>query len=196
MMYPLFETIAIENGVPQRLALHQRRYEQSLRQFYGQFPCKDLCIQNLSRIIQVSEALNATNHANLIRCRISYNYQECKVEYFPYQRRTYRSFTPIICDEIEYGLKLSNRELINALFAERGDNDEIIIIKHGKVTDCSIGNLIFRRNAQWFTSDTPLLAGTQRANLIAQNKIQVCEIRLEDLHQFEEIRVINALNGL
>ncbi|NBI42996.1 hypothetical protein GVX76_05750 [[Haemophilus] felis] len=195
-MYPLFETLAIENGIIQRLPLHQRRYEQSLHQFYTQLSLTDLHIQNLSQVIQITDALNATNHAPLIRCRISYNHQECKVEYFPYQRKNYRTFKPIICDDIEYGLKLSDRKLINSLFEQRGNCDEIIIIKQGKITDCSIGNLIFRRDSQWFTSNTPLLAGTQRAHLIAQNKIQVCEICIDDLTKFDEIRIINALNGL
>lgn len=196
MKYPLFETIAIEDAIIQRLELHQQRYEKSLHQFYCNLAPKDLQIQSLENLIHIPTALKVTKDATLIRCRIRYNNQECVVEYFPYERKNYQSFKPIICDEIDYRLKFSDRTLLNQLLAQRGDCDEIIIIKQGCVTDCSIGNLIFRRGTQWFTPDTPLFEGTQRACLISQNRIQVCRIRLEDLGQFEEIRIINALNSL
>ena len=71
-----------------------------------------------------------------------------------------------------------------------------MIIKKGHVTDCTIGNLIFRQGTQWFTPDTPLLEGTQRATLLAQGRIKVQSILATDLSLFEEIRLINALNGL
>ena len=34
-MFPLFETIAIENGKIKNIALHQARYERSLITYYG-----------------------------------------------------------------------------------------------------------------------------------------------------------------
>ena len=86
--------------------------------------------------------------------------------------------------------------MLNELLAQKGDCDEILIIKNGYVTDCSIGNLIFRQGTQWFTPDTPLLEGTQRAKLLTQGRIKVRSILATDLHLFEEVRLINALNGL
>ena len=44
--------------------------------------------------------------------------------------------------------------------------------------------------------DTPLLEGTQRVALLAQGRIKVRSILATDLSVFEEIRLINALNGL
>lgn len=64
------------------------------------------------------------------------------------------------------------------------------------MTDCSIGNLAFRKGGQWFTPNTPLLQGTQRTYLLQSGQLQEIEIRQEQLEQFDEIRVINALNGL
>ena len=93
-------------------------------------------------------------------------------------------------------MKYTNRDLINALFAQREDCDEIMIIKHRKVTDCSIGNLIFRKGEKWFTPDTPLLHGTQREKLLREGKIEECEILLKHLKTFDEIRLINAMNSL
>ena len=93
-------------------------------------------------------------------------------------------------------MKYTDRSLINTLFAQRGACDEIIIIKNGKVTDCSIGNLIFRQGKKWYTPDTPLLLGTQREKLLQEGKIQECTIFQEDIVNFDEIKIINAMNSL
>lgn len=188
-MFPLFETLCIENGSVKNIALHQARYERSLRQFYGKSAVK---IFNLLGLIQLPQNLQN----QLVRCRIDYNAENAQVQYFEYQRKIYRTFQPVICDEIEYGLKYTNRDLLNQLFSQRGNCDEIIIIKNGKVTDCSIGNLIFRQNTNWFTPDSPLFAGTQREKLLQEGKIQEMSIYQSDIEKFDEIRLINALNPL
>lgn len=188
-MLPLFETLCIDAGEVKNIELHQARYERSLREYYEKSAVK---IFDLFSLIQVPTALQN----QLVRCRIDYNNEQVQVQYFEYTRKIYRTFKPIICDEIDYGLKYANRDLMNTLFAQRGDCDEIIIIKHGKVTDCSIGNLIFRQGNQWVTPDTPLLQGTQREKLLQEGKIQEMTIYAKDLEKFDEIRLINAMNGL
>ncbi|WP_109077343.1 aminotransferase class IV family protein [Aggregatibacter kilianii] len=194
MEFPLFETLAIEQGKVCNIELHQQRYERSLRAFYGNKSAVVLSkVFQLAEHIQVPQELNAEP---LIRCRIDYNAEQIICRYFPYTRKTYRTFKPIVCDHIDYDLKYADRTLLNELLAQKGDCDEIIIIKNGYVTDCSIGNLIFRRGNQWFTPDTPLLEGTQRAKLLAQRRIKVRSILATDLDSFEEVRLINALNGL
>ena len=93
-------------------------------------------------------------------------------------------------------MKYSDRSLINTLFARRDVSDEIIIIKNGKATDCSIGNLIFRQGKKWYTPDTPLLLGTQREKLLQEGKIQERTIFQEDIVNFDEIKIVNAMNTL
>ena len=188
-MFPLFETIAIENGKIKNIALHQARYERSLISYYGK---SAVTFFNLLDLIQVPKDL----HNKLVRCRIDYNAHQIKISYLEYKPKTHRLFKPIVCNEIDYSLKYADRELINTLFAQKGEADEIIIIKDGFVTDCSIGNLAFRKDKKWFTSNTPLLKGTQREYLLQSGKLQEIEIRQEQLEQFDEIRVINVLNGL
>lgn len=186
-MYPLFETLLIKQNEVQNIALHQARYERSLRQFYGKSAVN---IFNLSAAIQPPEHLKA----QLLRCRIEYDRHNLNLQYAPFSPKTYRTFQPVICDHIDYGLKYTDRSLLNTLFQQRQGCDEIIIIKQGKVTDCSIGNLIFRQGEQWFTSVSPLLQGTQREKLLQQGIIQECEILAKDIDLFDEIRVVNALN--
>ena len=188
-MYPLFETLCIENGKIQNIDLHQARYERSLREYYGKSAVK---IFNLFSLIQPPALLQN----RLIRCRINYNDKTTQIQYLEYHRKIYRTFQPVIYDDIEYSLKYSDRSLINTLFAQRGACDEIIIIKNGKVTDCSIGNLIFRQGKKWYTPDSPLLLGTQREKLLQEGKIQETSIFQEDIVNFDEIKIINAMNGL
>ncbi|KGQ45276.1 hypothetical protein JP28_01875 [Gallibacterium anatis] len=193
MDFPLFETLCIENGQVQNLALHQQRYENSLREFYAGQPYN---IFSLAKILQKNTALWANLQSPVIRCRIDYNATQYHLQCFPYQRKNYQRFQPVICDDIDYHLKYSNRAIFKELLKQKGDCDEIIIVKQGKITDCTIGNLILRQGSQWFTPDSPLLIGTQRSKLLQERKIIEREILLSDLPLYQEIRLINALNSI
>ena len=193
MNFPLFETLCIENGQVQNLALHQQRYENSLREFYAGQPYE---IFSLAKILQKNTALWANLQSPIIRCRIDYNATQYHLQCFPYQRKTYQRFHPVICDDIDYHLKYSNRAIFNELLKQKGDCDEIIIVKQGKITDCTIGNLILRQGSQWFTPDSPLLIGTQRSKFLQERIIIEREILLSALHLYQEIRLINALNSI
>lgn len=193
MGFPLFETICIERNQIQNITYHQQRYENAVRYFYGKSAVK---IYDLSEIIQQSADFPTALLSPVTRCRIAYNAADYQIQFFPYQRKFIQTFQPVICDDIDYTFKFSDRTLLTELLAQRGDCDEIVIIKHGKVTDCSIGNLCFRRGKQWFTSDSPLLAGTQRRALLEKGIIRELPIFAEDMGYFDEIRLINAMNGL
>lgn len=63
------------------------------------------------------------------------------------------------------------------------------------VTDCSIGNLLFLKDNHWYTPDTPLLQGTQRAYLLEAQKVHLANIDKNDIWQYEKVMMINALNA-
>ena len=103
MEFPLFETLAIEHGNVLNIERHQQRYERSLQAFYGDksavvFPN----VFQLAKHIHVPAELCSEP---LIRCRIDYNAEQIQCRYFPYTRKNYRTFKPIVCDDIDYGLK-------------------------------------------------------------------------------------------
>lgn len=189
-MYPLFETIAVIDGKPQNLCRHQQRYERSLTEFYGSAQSA----VDLAKVLCKPTALSVQE--GLVRCRLDYNQYHQRVQYVPYQKREIRTFWPVICDDINYSLKFSDRTLLNRLYEKRGGCDEIMIIRQGRVTDCSIGNLIFKRQGEWFTPDSFLLNGTQRQKLLSEGHIQEIEIMFKHIELFEEIRLINAMNGM
>ena len=182
-MFPLFETIAIENGKIQNIALHQARYERSLITYYGK---SAVTFFNLLDLIQAPKELDN----KLVRCRIDYNAHQTKISYLEYIPKTHRVFKPIVCNEIDYSLKYVDRELINALFAQKGKADEIIIIKEGFVTDCSIGNLAFRKGGQWFTPNTPLLQGTQRTYLLQSGQLQKLKLDKNNLNSLTKFELL------
>ncbi len=70
----------------------------------------------------------------------------------------------------------------------------MIIINNGFVSDCSIGNLLFLKQKIWYSPQHYLLKGTQLTRLIEEKKVYLAEIRAENLFDYEQIMVINALN--
>lgn len=129
-----------------------------------------------------------------VRCRVDYSAQGVCVAYSAYRPRRVRSFRLVFCDAVEYRYKFADRRSLDRLLAQKGDCDEVIIIKNGFVSDCSIGNLIFGKNNQWFTPDTPLLCGTQRQFLLEAGKVQAVRMGVLDIARYDKIALINALN--
>lgn len=198
MNFPLFETIAILGGMPQNLILHQQRYQNSLSDYYPNQRCQPLNLANV--ILSAWNKFSENNHADtanpLFRCRIDYNTTHYQIGFFPYTKKSYSHFQPVVCDSIDYHLKFANRDIFAKLLQQKGDADEVMIIKNGYVTDCTLGNLIFKKQGEWFTPNTPLLQGTQRAKLLDEQKISERIIRWQDIDNYEEIRLINAMNSL
>lgn len=183
----LFETLAIQHGNILNLHYHNQRFRQ------GQvFLNRQNIIDDIAKLITIPKDIDTKK---LIRCRITYDKDDVKVVYFNYTPKNICSFKLIECDKIAYEYKYDDRNLLNQLLSQKGDCDEVIIIKNGFVTDCSIGNLIFLKDNIWYTPDTPLLQGTQRAYLLDTKKIQLTTIKKEDIWQYQKVMMINALNG-
>lgn len=181
--FPLFETIAIIDGVPQNLAFHQERLDFAFK-YYFKMPNKIL----LADIIQ--PPLDFCR--GLVRCRMEYNTHQQQIHYFPYIPRDIRRFQCVYTQDLDYRFKYNDRSRLNQL--KTADCDEIIIINNGKVSDCSIGNLLFCKNDRWFTPADYLLKGTQLAALLAKQRIEPVPISASALFEYEKIMVINALN--
>lgn len=76
---------------------------------------------------------------------------------------------------------------------QKSECDDILIIKNGVVSDTSFANIIFFDGQRWVTPKIPLLEGTCRARLIANNTIISQEITLNDLKLFSKFMIINAM---
>jgi 4-amino-4-deoxychorismate lyase len=180
------ETIWIHKGRVQRMAYHQQRYEQTMRAYFA-----DEKVYNLRKLIQPL----AIDHQD-VKCRVVYNEHELRVEYQAYERRPIARLKVVQDDHISYEFKTASRPHLDALFAQRGQCDEILICKNGMIADAYYYNVVFENKDGLFTPKTPLLLGTQRQYLIDRGLVNVADISLDQLHIYDTVYLINSLNVL
>jgi len=183
----LLETIKCSDGELFNLEFHQRRFDQARK---TNFQVHDH--------IDLQSAIQVPRHAQtgLFRCRVIYSRKIEKIEFLPHQYRHVKSLKLVEDNEIDYQLKYANRERLNQLFEKREDCDDILIVKNGCITDSYTANTLFYDGTDWWTPDSPLLEGTQRARLLDEKKIQPCRITPDDLHKYTKVGLINAMQDL
>jgi len=182
----LLETIRVEKGEVLNILFHQDRMNNSRKELFK-------CTNEIDLPSVLQDSINNTSINELSKCRIIYNTSINKVEFIPYFIPKICSLKLIECDDIDYSYKYLNRDTINKMMNQRADADDIIIVKNGFITDSSFANLLFYNGDQWLTPTFPLLKGTQRAKLLEQEKVRVVDIRPEDLHNFQQVRLVNAM---
>ena len=183
-MCRLFETIRIENGQPRHLQWHEIRIKQARRELWG-VP-EGL---GLEKIIKVPAEFTV----GTVRCNVIYDKEYTDITYKIHEKRPVSNLKLIYPDSFDYHVKYFDRTALEALFAQRGECDDIIIIKDGFITDTSVSNLIFYDGFRWYTPSHPLLEGTCRARLIAGEKIIPLDIRPEDLQKYQGCKLISAM---
>lgn len=183
MKYPLLESLAIDQGEILHPAYHEKRFAEAYEKFYHHKPVYEL-------LTNITVNLPQTGYHKL---RIAYNEVGKQIEVAPYQIKNIKSLKCIEDNHIDYTLKRTDRSKLNSLYAQRGECDDILIIKQGCITDTFAGNILFFDGNTWYTPDTPLLKGTQRSYLLDQNIIQEKSLKIEDIHKFRQFMVINAL---
>ena len=180
-MCQFIETIRIENGKALNLGFHNYRFNKTRRDI---FEC-NLPV-NLADYIQYTERT---------KCRIEYQDEVEKVEYQPYTIRPVKSLRMVTSDGLDYTYKSSNRQKLDELFKQKGEADDILIIRDGFLTDNSIANIALWNGEQWETPEKPLLEGTMRASLLGKGLIVPAEIRPQDLSRYSRVRLFNAMIG-
>lgn len=179
-----FETLKAFDGEVFHVPYHQERYESVLR-YFG-----------------IAEALDISLHVRppkdgLYRCRFVYDLTKephvVKASYHKYEKRVIRSLKVVHDDTIEYDMKSTCRDRVDALFAQREKCDDVLIIKNSLVTDTSIANIAFYDSKRWLTPASPLLKGTTRERLLREGMIYEEEIRLVDIERFEKAALMNAM---
>ncbi|PSL29189.1 aminotransferase class IV family protein [Dyadobacter jiangsuensis] len=179
-----FETICVEHRQLKNLSYHEARLNKTRRELWGYDDNWDL-----AELLPVPDQVDDTMH----KCRIAYDKKVDNIRWEPYSRRAIRKIRRVYHDEIDYRYKYDNRDSLNALYAQRGDADEILIIRKGLVTDSNFCNVAFRDGNRWLTPVSPLLPGTQRALLLDQGIIETTDIRESDIKSFSQIRLFNAM---
>jgi len=183
-MCQLVESLKLKDGVVRNLEYHQSRMNRSRNELFPDAEKIDL-----AKAITIPENCKS----GVFKIRVVYGMRIEKIEIEPYIFRIIQNLKVVHHKSIDYHLKYTNRQILQDLFAHRGNCDDIIIIKNGFVTDSFTANLLFFDGEKWFTPTTPLLKGTKRQLLIDQGIISEKEIREEDIRTFQKIGLINAM---
>lgn len=178
------ETLLFETSNYPLLALHQQRVNRAFAvHFPGQEP------HDLQTILP---GLPDKKH----KVRVVYDARAATVEAVEYEMRPVRKVKLITDNAIGYAHKYADRSELRRLFETRGDADDILIIKHGMVTDSYIANPVFWTGSEWITPKTCLLNGVRRQHLILAGRVRELVISESDLTRFEKLSLVNALIDL
>ena len=183
-MSQFFESIRINDGIAENLNFHQARVHKTLNAF-------DASHNSIELTTIVQELVLPT--LGLFKLRISYdlngNYEaKCN----PYQYKQINHFALVDIKGQSYDYKYENRDWINEALAQSG-KDEIMMHEDGLIKDCSYTNIVFFDGANWYTPESPLLEGTQRAKLIQEGIIISKALYVDDIPNFIKFKCINAM---
>ena len=187
-MYRLLESLAIRDGLITHVDYHQNRIEKA---FSNQFPLHTpWCLSELFKNLELPQS-------GLYKLRFLYDSQNYHIEWAAYTPRNVSSLKLTEIGDYSYDHKFLDRDYIQDLFQKRGQADDILMVKHGCVTDTSYANIaLLDQHNNWITPNKPLLEGTSRARLIAEEVISVKQILVNDLGQYKGVKPFNALMPL
>jgi len=178
------ETICYEQGHFQRIDLHNARFNRTRQHFFGWQP--EL---QLELFLSIPEHLKGET----VKCTITYGSEIIGIEYRLYKIRPVNSLQLVKVESIDYSFKYADRTKLDDLYQLRNQSDDILVIKNGFITDTSYANIILLKNGKWYSPQNPLLWGTRLEDYFREGLITPALLRAEDLHQFSEARIINAL---
>ena len=180
----LLESIRVENGTAPLLALHQRRMDRARRVHFPKSP-----------VIRLQAALSKLDlpATGLYKLRIEYAARILLTELLPYRVRPIESLQLVDIEGFNYTHKYSDRARIHAATELAGAADDALMTQNGYLMDTSYANVALYDGRHWYTPAYPLLKGVRREKLLAENRIRPAIIRDRDLHNFECIRLMNAM---
>ena len=178
-----FETIKIQNGKICNAAYHNQRLNRTIRENFSL--CPDY---------NILDYITPPPDKGVFRSKLIYDTEVREVTITPYQRRSYNALYCIESD-ISYPYKSTDRSVIENLFAQKKNCDDILILHDGLLTDTSIANIALFNGLHWYTPDTPLLEGTFRASLLAEKKIKTKALDLKSLQNCTKFAIMNAMTG-
>lgn len=186
-MYPFIETIRIEGGKIWNLPYHQQRLNRTMAHFWPEVTAIDL--------EEIHKEAPLTKEKTKVR--VVYDKDGVKdVSFAEYHPLNIHSLRLVACDDIDYSYKSADRSQLQKLKEQRGDCDEIIIVKDGLLTDTSYSNIALFDGEHWYTPKHPLLKGTMRQSLMDQGLLVEKDVRANDIQNFQKVSLLNAMMPL
>ncbi|MGN8645338.1 aminodeoxychorismate synthase component I [Gracilibacillus sp. HCP3S3_G5_1] len=202
--------------------LHQKRKAvsllESLKLDNGNYPLMDYHIQRLNHSAQyfgypfamdkVKEELAILANQfkkGVYKVRLVYHPSgkmelECQpVKPIDGPIRTIVAPTPVDKNNIYLYHKTTNREIYQKIDQATPPHvlSTLLWNNEGYITEFTIGNIVVEKDGRFFTPPVSdgLLPGTQRLQLLEENKIKEKQIPLSELKQYEQIWFINSIQG-
>ncbi|HPD86714.1 MAG TPA: aminotransferase class IV [Proteiniphilum sp.] len=176
------ESICINDGRPENLEAHIERMHLTALEHGFRLPV----LPTIASVLP--------NHLTQgkVKWRILYREEIQTMEFLPYKPKTVRSLR-LVEGNPDYTFKYADRSALEDLLTQKGDCDEILVVREGLVTDTSYSNVVLQQGDQFYTPTSYLLNGTRRQQLLRSGRIKEREIRATDLHRYDCLLLINAL---
>ncbi|REE05952.1 aminotransferase class IV [Marinoscillum furvescens] len=175
------ETICAVDHTYPLLAYHQQRLAQTYRHFFGGTPP------------QLTDHLPEPAKSKH-KVRVHYGADHLDVTSTPYTNRQIQQIKTITATpSLTYTYKYAHREDLESLFAQRGNADEILIIKNQLLTDSFYANIALWDGSHWYTPAHCLLNGVRRQALLEAGRIISCPLSVSDLTSFQKISFISGM---
>lgn len=181
------ETIKVEDGLLKNLNHHKERAKAASLHFFGVE--KEYEFEELIKRDELKRA------NGIYKLRVIYAKEIISFSFELYRPRKIETLMLIDGANIDYSYKYEDREEIMSLYEQRGDCDDILIIKDGYVTDTSYCNFIFSDGPNLFTPANPLLKGTKREQLLQEGILKERDIKVGELTEYYAFYIINAMFG-
>lgn len=183
-MCRLVESIKVQDGRLLNIEWHNKRFNKARNEAFGLTEVLDL-----AQVICIPETANV----GIYKCRVLYSEFIQEIQFEAYSPRQIKTLKLVYSDTIDYHLKYEDRAALAELVAQKGDADDILIVKDGCITDTSFSNIAFFDGKQWYTPNTYLLNGSKREQLLANGTLLETRITPTDLSKYCDCRMINAM---
>jgi 4-amino-4-deoxychorismate lyase len=180
----LLETIRLQEGRLLHLPGHQYRMDRTLKALSG-----IKCRIDLAGSLRIPE----DKMEGRFKVRVLYRENLEKIEILPYSIRPVKRLQLVDAGQLTYPFKYADRSGLQHLFDQRTYGDDILLVRNGYITDTSYANVALFDGHKWYTPARPLLAGTARARLLKDKVIDLADIKRQDLPDFQQSRLINAM---
>lgn len=182
-MYPVFESIAVIDGVYQNLEAHNERVHRTAQALW----------QQKKPLNFLEMVLPIPPNDGVFKCRFSYNATHFDVQFSTYKPRIITTLHCYEAPDLFYEFKYSHRDAIDRYSVQLKSNEEVLFTRQGFLLDTSYANVALYREGKWYTPETPLLKGTRRAMGIRSGMLIPVPLHTNDLRYFETITWFNAL---
>ena len=185
-MYPVFESIAVMEGRYLNVPGHMARMQKTAKALWGIELPNDYLEKRLPEFLR----------DGLYKCRFMYDGEGYAIEFNLYQLKKVEQLVLREVPDMLYDFKYCNRLEINKHTNALNTGMDVLFTRNGYLMDTSYCNVALFKEGIWYTPETPLLCGTQRAVGIEAGVLQLASIHKDDLLQFERITLFNALNPI